>query len=641
MTGLPSGEVARIPGVAVVPGGFRTTWDVAPSVAELLGVACPSHPLSDTEAMQAAVATLPGLPRFKELNLHTRLRPYQVQDAATLALWSWGFLANPMRSGKTPTAIASTVLSGSPKTLCVVPAIALYGWAEDIAKFANRSAVILEGRAADRLRVFCVTCMGSGRINGQHCSDCKMKNGQSRGSRLILKEREGVLFYKILQLASYIVVNYEIIGQQINRGGNGRLYLVPHLPGWEATLRHLNCDTVLLDESHMLRGWPRRQAGSIREGTSTAERIFNLCESVPRVICISGTPQFGRVEHWWQQLRITSKNAAACVGGESTPFAFHVRYCNGHKGPYGWDSTGTSDLAPTELAGRVRNFSIMRSLDSIYADLPKKQRRTIRLDKEVLYSDKDVQALKRLAMEKNVNRVKSKVKALCTQTAKLKLPTILEAVKADITPDTKTMVVCYYPATADSYHKEFQKKLAKFTSVSGKPVKLFIAHGDGISITERRARAKEFREYQGPAVFIMTIDAFQVGVSLRGALTEHWVEIHHDPAACLQAEARPYEPDPETGKLDERGLLINYYVVQSSIDEHRLDLLLPKVESLDAVMGDADAGAMMTAFEAEPFEQFATNLLSRLTAHLSSVAEFEEETDSEPDVDMDTLESFM
>lgn len=641
MRGTELQELAKAPGVAWTPQGYRVTWDMAPFLAAGLGRECPPHPLAEDAAYLEALSNLPGLQAFKDLNLHKRLRPYQVEDALRLALMDWGFLANPMRTGKTPTAIASCVAYGAKKTVCVVPAIAVQGWAEDIAKFTGRSAVILRGRAADHFRIFCVNCLGTGRVEGQSCPQCRMKNGQSRGSLLIRREENPGRFDAILRHASFIVVNYEIVGQQINKRGDGRLYLADHLPGWAPTLAGLGIDSLLLDESHMLRGFPKRAAGSIREGTAISERIFALAEAVPRVICISGTPQFGRVEHWWQQLRIASKNVAACSGTNATPWDFHVRYCDGHKGAYGWVSSGTSELARTELAERIKLFSIMRSLESVYADLPRKTRRSIRVEKEAGLSPKEVADLKKLAYvsgSQRDKRITSKVKSLSTQTARVKLPTIIDAVKADITPDSKTMVVCYYPTVAEMYAKALEKALSKFTSVTGRKPAVFVAHGDGISIAARRDRAKEFREYDGPAVFVMTIDAFQVGVSLRGALTEHWVEVHHDPAACLQAEARPYEPDPVTGKLDERGLLINYYLVVDSIDEHRLDLLLPKIEALDAVVGSADAAAMTDAFATESFTDFAASLLQRLTAHLDKFTDQVTDSDLEPEVDMDLFD---
>jgi hypothetical protein len=176
--------ITDVPGVLAVPGGFRCTWDVAWAVAALLKVEAPTPPLSTEEEYNDALANLPGIDRYRELELNKRLREYQITGAGFLALRSWAMLCDPMRAGKTLTALTGSVLVDTQKTLVVCPALPKLGWAEEIAKWVDEEAVILEGRAGKVARRFCKTCMGRGRMDGAYCEACKLKNGQSNGLKL-------------------------------------------------------------------------------------------------------------------------------------------------------------------------------------------------------------------------------------------------------------------------------------------------------------------------------------------------------------------------------------------------------------------------------------------------------------------------
>ena len=153
-------DITEVPGVVAVPGGFRCTWDVAWAVAALLKVEAPTLPLATEAEYNAALANLPGIARYRELQLNKRLREYQITGAGFLALRSWAMLCDPMRAGKTLTALAASVLTGTQKTLVVCPALPKLGWAEEIARWVEEEAVVLEGRAGAVARRFCKTCMG-------------------------------------------------------------------------------------------------------------------------------------------------------------------------------------------------------------------------------------------------------------------------------------------------------------------------------------------------------------------------------------------------------------------------------------------------------------------------------------------------
>jgi len=124
-------------------------------------------------------------------------------------------------------------------------------------------------------------------------------------------------------------------------------------------------------------------------------------------------------------------------------------------------------------------------------------------------------------------------------------------------------------------------------------------------------QAAAFCVWGGPGVFVATIDAVQVAISLKGAIAVHFADLHYDPSAMLQAEDRPNEEGVG-------GLAVVYWVLNGSIDEHTISVVLPKVETLEAVMSEPDAVSMKAALS-RPDESL-NEIVARLTAHIGEAA---------------------
>lgn len=615
-------EILAIPGVQRATGGFNCTWDIAWAVAALAGVPAPQLPLQDEASRVAAVMQMPGLARYRELGFAQKLRGYQKEDALQLALWHWGFLAEPMRSGKTPITLAAAELVGAEKILCVVPALPKLGWAEEIAAWCDEEAVILYGRAGKVARVFCKQCAGRGfhAEDGSQCDACKLLNGQSNGLRLIdaghgtctkhdtpcpacAKE-----LHETIDRARYVIVNYELIVAQQAKDAAGVKYIRPDLLGWVPHLARYHFDLVIADEAHMLRG---RNTDETKKGQTRREKFNALAETIDRCWLVGGTPQFSYVRDWWGQLDAASCGAATSWSDDRLFFDFDRRYCNGDMGEYGWENSGSSQYAETELHQRIQHFAIMRPRSEILPDLPKKQRQVLRIEADVAMS-----AVRRILRGKM--DIGDKTKKLMAQTAKVKLPHVLENTTPELIEGLKIMVVCFNPDSAELYADAFKKQCKKREykrRLADVRCQVWCAHGE-VSIDARRKMGRAFREHQGAGVFVMTIGAFQVGVSLRGAVTEHWIDMHHDPSAMLQAEDRPYEPDPKTGKYDERGLSLVYYVVKGTIDEHREARFLPKVDALARVTDEEGAVQLRATMTKEEVKESLAETLERLAGHI-------------------------
>ena len=587
--------ITDVPGVVSVPGGFRCTWDVAWAVAALLKVGAPALPLVSEDEYNKALANLPGVARYRELELNKRLREYQITGAGFLALRSWAMLCDPMRAGKTLTALAASILVASEKTLIICPALPKLGWAEEVARWLGEEALILEGRAGKVARRFCKTCVGRGRIDGAYCEACKLKNGQSNGLK-IFKGKEEVA--DAISVARYVIVNYDLLVAQRAKDGTGRAYYRSDLPGWVPTLSRYYFDVCLLDESHNCRGWTSDES---RRGQTRRERVCAVSAPIDRCWAITGTPMYGFVRDFWGQLDVISNGA--CSGRDDRlPFAFHVRYADGQRGEFGWTANGVTPFAETELPKRLSHVMCRRDRKDILPFMPPKTRQVIRIE-----GDTKLPQVRR-ALRGRANAA-DKTKKLLMLTAQVKAPQVIENVMGEMLEGQKCMVVCYNPDTVRMYEKEIAKAIKKKdvrSRIRAVNLKTWAAHG-GVSTDARFKMGRSFREHQGAGIFLMTIDAFQVGVSLLGASTEHWVDLHHDPAAVLQAEDRAYEPGT-------KGLSLIYYVLKGSIDERREAIILPKVEALARVQSDTDAESLQLALGGEKIAASLESMLDELTA---------------------------
>lgn len=621
-------ELTSIPGIVRAPGGLRCTWDVAHSLASWLEVPPPRAPLESLmtdEELTDEVLKLPGIGRYHALGLGQKLRPYQKDGAVFLARRAYAMNSDPMRSGKSVQALTASVLVDARRTLIVAPALAKWVWADEVGKWLQEEALILEGRGGDIARRYCLACEARGYKNGQRCDACKMRNGQARGYALIAVEelqasptgawtckkhldvaRPGPgpcprcieELHDAIEKARYVIVNYDLLVAQKTSDAAGRAYFRDDLQGWGPALARHHFDLCIADESHQLRGWT---SDAKKKGTTRREKFCQITDNIERVWALTGTPIYGYVRDLWGQLDAISKGAMS--GPDSRlPFAFHSRYCDGHKDDYGWKADGRTHFADTELPARLSYVKIQRPRSQILVNMPPKVRQTIRID--------DTRPSKRVARFSSGDDNTGKITKLLKSTFEAKVDTVVENVVGEIAQGEKVVVFTLLRQSAERLAKAIEKEAKKSenrTRMREVDLKIWLAHGDA-STQARFEMARTFREHGGAGVFVTTIDAVQVAVSLKGASSVHFAELHWQPSAMLQAEDRPYE-------VGVAGLNIVYYIVRGSVDEHIEQVILPKVDTLARVVAEKGATEMNDALAGNTQESLE-QLLTSLTAHL-------------------------
>ena len=560
-------ELSEIPGVR----RGKATWDAAHAIDRIMGselyAACPWLK-PDTRVLNQAF-----------VDLQPNLRPYQDEGARWLARRDWAMLCDPMRSGKTRTTLAAAKLRGARSILIVGPAISRRVWAREIERFLGERSLMLYGRAASQARWF---------------GERRYKFDESAAVTLFDE-------------ASIVIVNYDLLISHTSADGRGKILKPEHLPGWARTLKERKFDCVILDESHLCSGF-----GGVRGEENRRSTCAAMLEHVPCVWALTGTPiRGGRLRALWGQLDLVSKG----LYGGPKPFGFDVRYADGRHtevqiGPEEtrrvWKADGRSNV--DELRARLEIIALRRPRSLILPFLPAKTR-----DLRIVEADG-------IEVSGDPSQYESASARQQAKTAKAKIPELIKEVKEECEQGAKIVVYCNLRETlellATSIRYALESNHGKQMRI--KDTKLWVCSGD-VSAESRGAMAEKFCDHPGSAIWIATIKSVPGSLSLYSrderypTSTIHFLEPDWDPIAMQQAEDRPYE-------MGSKGLAIVYWALEGSYDDHALSILVPKLETLDAVEG-GDAGSVLSTIQKNIVKETRQQIIERIT----SAIRFEEE----------------
>lgn len=615
----------QYPGIEYAPGGggVMCSWDAIGPVASYLGKPTPEIPTLPLEA-------LPGFAGYQEL-LSTRNfepRPYQAEDAVFLANRAFAMLCNPMRTGKSLTALLGAKLAARKRILILCPSISKWVWGDEVAKWLGVESLVLSGLSHDRALRYCGVCRSRGRLeDGRRCPACRQRNGSSYGYHIheILETTEplkrdvkgGAVLLRcrkhqdvwsrtdavercwrckdelaqVLASAPVVICNYDILQGKAFPTLSGRTELREGFNGWGEVLQRLEFDLAILDEAHVMRGF---DTSYDKTDKMLSDRVRVICESIPQVWGVTGTPIFGLVRDLYGQL------SAVSGGLFGDPKEFTTRYCAGHAGEYSWVAKGSSN--EDELQARLRTFMISRPRSQILKDMPPKVRRVIYID--------NPKPPRRNARGKVMGTLGSKL----DQVAPVKHPVVLDAVITELAEGMKNYVLTYRPKHAEKFARLLAKEMNKRDwkrRMQHQRAEIFLGQKESqILPKKRRELAEDYRRHQGAACFIATIDSMPGSVSLKGVESTHMVDFHPDsPSAQEQAEERGYEPGIP-------GFVVTHYIVKNSADEDFAAILIPKWEAKDRVMDDENAKDTLAVLSPKQDASTLEEIMARHTAHL-------------------------
>lgn len=545
-------DLRSIPGVVISTkhGKAYATYDIAPKVAELTG----HEFVEPTEAEQLEV--FKGIPAMKRKGTWQSLWKSQRTAIRKVGWGDYGGFFDDMRGGKSRAFLGTAEARCAEKVLIVCPARVRGPWARECFKYLKARALILRGRAGDECRFY--------------------------GSRRWIRGEEQVK--AALDAASHIIVNYDILSPQSVRAG-GRSAIDTKLPGWGPMLRHVKIDCLGLDEVHeMGQGGKYQDEGS---QLKLLEHLFGTPKKCPLVYALTGT--------FIADSPVRAQGILNLLGGsrdgkgfklyDDKVFKWQTRYCGaGHVLVEAISREVWTIGEPTnteELAERIRRVSIRRSRAELAPDMPDMIREKFPVESD---PKKKVVMPSKADINRGIDGQTGNtyiVKQLLSQ----KLPTIKAEVGSALSAGRKVLITTYHVESAKTVYKYFLQEFAKPKSgvdMSATYVDLITSE---VQHDRRDKLCQAYVEHPGAACIVATAGSVAGGLSLRGCSEVHVAEFSHKPDVQFQAETRGAE-------RGQGNILVRYYYIDSDYDRRRVELILPKLEAMERLVGDKDAAKL-------------------------------------------------
>jgi len=382
--------------------------------------------------------------------------------------------------------------------------------------------------------------------------------------------------------ADIVIINYDIVKKH------------------HKILTDTKWDLLIIDEVHYLKNQKSQRTqfifGKSHYDRKAREWIFDIQPiTATKRIYLTGTPIVNRPVELFPIIN----SLDPVEWPKFWPYA--IRYCGATRNKYGWDVTGASNLE--ELQDRLRSTIMIRRLKKdVLKELPNKRRQIIEVpttpadsklinaEKEVWNSKEKVIANLKAAVELSkaseepedykiaVNQLKEGVSAFFREMAKLryevamaKVPYVLEHLN-----NIEEKVVVF------AHHKDVVKSLKE--NLGSKAVVLV---GD----TKMEDRQKAVEQFQGNddiKVFIGSIQAAGVGITLTAASHVVFAELDWVPGNMSQAESRCHRIGQQ------ESVLVQHLVLEGSLDAYMAQTLIQKQEIIDK--------ALDTEYDREVFE---------------------------------------
>lgn len=363
-----------------------------------------------------------------------------------------------------------------------------------------------------------------------------------------------------------VIINYEILKKH------------------SAALRDINWDMIIADECHRLKN-PKSQRSQQVYGNKK-EKLTAL--KAKRRIFLTGTPILNRPVELWPIAHYLDPSTFVDF------FPYAKRYCNAHQNRFGWDFSGAANL--NELQEKLRSSIMVRRLKKdVLTELPAKQRqvivipadgcaRLIKAESEAWEDHQEnIAALRanvELALAESDEAYKTAVEALTqahkaafNQMAKIrhdiavaKAPYVAEAITEMIedNPEKKIVVFAHHHDVIDILLAEFG---AKAVHLTGKD-----------KLEDRQVAIDSFQNDPAIQVFVGSITAAGVGITLTAAAHAVFAELTFVPAEISQAESRLHRIGQHNS------VLIQHIVLDGSLDVKLAQTIVKKQTMIEKAL---------------------------------------------------------
>lgn len=331
-------------------------------------------------------------------------------------------------------------------------------------------------------------------------------------------------------------------------------------------LKEHQFDLIILDESHY-----------IKERSSKRTKA-TLELKGKQWLYLSGTPILNRP----YELYPIMQNA----GLYHNFFRFAARYCQGKQGRFGYEYKGASNLG--ELQELLRSKLMVRRLKAdVLKELPAKRRQVIALpwsareqmkDQSIIESIKDrARQVDRKDLAKFYVGILSEIAARRKEVALQKVQNgALEIIDNHLLEQDKLVIFCHHHDVIDALSAELTAKNIQFVRFTGRN-----------SQDERDLAVRTFRENKDCKIFLGSIKAAGVGLTLTEAKTVLFFELSWTPSDLLQSEDRIHR----IGQTD--SVLCQYLVYDGSIDNMFLEAVESKLDTISSTLDSSSETSLL------------------------------------------------
>ena len=354
-------------------------------------------------------------------------------------------------------------------------------------------------------------------------------------------------------------------------------------------------DILIIDESHKIKNpkaaRTKRVLGEPEKKRPKKDRVPGLVDRCKRKLFLTGTPILNR------PIEIQTVLAAICPDEFGNFFAFAKRYCAAERTKWGWDFSGASRL--DELQARLRALCMVRRLKrDVLTELPAKRRQVVELapngargaveaeanafraHEDRLAALRDEADLAHAAGDKAsyeaaVGKLRNEAQVAFSEISRFrhdvavaKIPAVIEHVDNVLESGTDKLVLF-------AHHKDVIKALMEHYGDAA--VQLT---GD-TSQADRQTAVDRFQADPAVKVFIGSITAAGVGLTLTAASHVVFAELDWVPANITQAEDRTHRIG-QTGSV-----LVQHLVVDGSLDARVAKVTGAKQEVADQALDNS------------------------------------------------------
>lgn len=352
-------------------------------------------------------------------------------------------------------------------------------------------------------------------------------------------------------------------------------------------------DLLVVDEAHYAKN-PKAQR---------SKAVARLARRARHVLLLTGTPIANRPAELWHLLHIIQPREFP----KFWPFAW--RYCAPRHNGYGWDFSGASNL--DELNARLRSGLMIRRLKAeVLQDLPAKIRQVIalpatglerllraeragleaweryqQLQQELLWAElaEDQETWRRLMQELETVTVAFEEMARARrELAAAKVPLVVAHLLDLLEAEQQVVVFAHHHEVIDALAAALREKGVSVVTLTGRDSQA------------RRQEAVDAFQAGRARVFIGSIQAAGVGLTLTNARVAVFAEIDWVPANIQQAEDRIH-------RIGQRNaVLIQYLVVDGSLEARMAEAIAAKLGVIEQAL---DAEVQPDALTAEELQQ--------------------------------------